>query len=457
MTSGTITTEKVPSARTQSVAITTAAFGQNVILTTVSTFILLYLVQFADFSSSAIVVASVILGVAKGIDAVSDPLVGTFIDRTSTRWGKFRPYVLFSAVPVALLTTLLFSIPDTSEGAKLVYFGITYLLWGIAYSACDVPLWGLIGSAFGESASRVRVVSNVRAFGSISLGLVTLFMQPLALALSFSDNTTARGWSLAVGITAFAGMGLYLLAFFKVRERKVEGKRSILTFRQLFGTLFKNTPLLMVLLGSILGFGRFIIQSGGALFVVIAYGKHFSFTLVGAAIIVGLVLASFCTPLVLRKVSGKMLMIWSSAIGAVLYVLMYLAGFENVVVVMTFTFLTGLTLGIFLVVQATMIADAVDDVEKRTGVRNDGISFSTLTFVSKLMTALAVLVFGVFIGASGYHEGVQVTEAMQQTVWIALTIVPGISCVLSIVPFVFYRLGGPRERKAVPAKSAAAS
>ena len=102
MTSGTITTEKVPSARTQSVAITTAAFGQNVILTTVSTFILLYLVQFADFSSSAIVVASVILGVAKGIDAVSDPLVGTFIDRTSTRWGKFRPYVLFSAVPVAL-------------------------------------------------------------------------------------------------------------------------------------------------------------------------------------------------------------------------------------------------------------------------------------------------------------------------------------------------------------------
>ncbi|HEY2644986.1 MAG TPA: glycoside-pentoside-hexuronide (GPH):cation symporter [Galbitalea sp.] len=442
MTSGTIATERVPSARTQSVAITTAAFGQNVILTTVSTFILLYLVQFADFSSSAIVVASVILGVAKGIDAVSDPLVGTFIDRTSTRWGKFRPYVLFSALPVALLTTLLFSIPDTSEGAKLVYFGITYLLWGIAYSACDVPLWGLIGSAFGESASRVRVVSNVRAFGSISLGLVTLFMQPLALALSFSDNTTAQGWSLAVGITAFAGMGLYLLAFFKVRERKVPGKRSILTFRQLFGTLFKNTPLLMVLLGSILGFGRFIIQSGGALFVVIAYGKHFSFTLVGAAIIIGLVIASFCTPLVLRKVSGKMLMIWSSAIGAVLYLLMYLAGYENVVVVMTFTFLTGLTLGIFLVVQATMIADAVDDVEKRTGVRNDGISFSTLTFVSKLMTALAVLVFGVFIGASGYHEGVQVTAAMQQTVWIALTIVPGISCVLSIVPFVFYRLGG---------------
>jgi Na+/melibiose symporter-like transporter len=152
-----------------------------------------------------------------------------------------------------------------------------------------------------------------------------------------------------------------------------------------------------------------------------------------------------------------MLMIWSSAIGAVLYVLMYLAGFENVVVVMTFTFLTGLTLGIFLVVQATMIADAVDDVEKRTGVRNDGISFSTLTFVSKLMTALAVLVFGVFIGASGYHEGVQVTEAMQQTVWVALTIIPGISCVLSIVPFVFYRLGGPREGKAVPAKSSVAN
>ena len=159
--------ERVPSARTQGVAIVTAAFGQNLILTTVTTFILVYLIQYAHISTDGIAVVTAIITVAKIVDAVTDPIVGSIIDRTRTRWGKLRPYVLFSAAPVAILTALLFSVPDTTETLKLVFFGVCYLLWGIAYSACDVPLWGLIGSAFGESAARAGVVSRVRAFGAI--------------------------------------------------------------------------------------------------------------------------------------------------------------------------------------------------------------------------------------------------------------------------------------------------
>ena len=109
-----------------------------------------------------------------------------------------------------------------------------------------------------------------------------------------------------------------------------------------------------------------------------------------------------------------------------------------------FIFLTGLTLGVFLVVQATMIADAVDDVEKRTGVRNDGISFATLTFVSKIMSALAVLVFGLFVVAAGYESGAEITPEMQNTVFISITLVPALSCLVSAIPFLFYRLGGKR-------------
>jgi len=124
---------------------------------------------------------------------------------------------------------------------------------------------------------------------------------------------------------------------------------------------------------------------------------------------------------------------------------MYFAGFENIAVILVFIFLTGLTLGIFLVVQATMIADSVDDVEKRLGVRNDGISFATLTFVSKIMNALAVLVFGIFIVITGYENGVTITPQMQNTIFISITLVPAVSCVLSAIPFLFYRLGGSRD------------
>jgi sugar (glycoside-pentoside-hexuronide) transporter len=435
---------RVPSPRTQGVAIVTAAFGQNIILTTVTTFILVYLIQYAHISTGGIAVVTGIIAVAKIVDAVSDPLVGSLIDRTRTRWGKLRPWVLFSAAPVAALTALLFAVPETTETLKLVFFGVCYLLWGIAYSACDVPLWGLIGSAFGESAARAGVVSRVRAFGAISLGLVTLGMPLFALALSIAPATTSAGWSRAVLISAVAGISLYLLAFFLVRERPISDEHARLGFRQLFGTLFRNTPLLLVLLGSILGFGRFIVQAGGAVFAVIADRNETYFTYIGAAIIAGLVIASFATPLLLRRTSGRTLAIVSSLVASALYLTMFLAGFQSLPVVMVFIFLTGLTLGVFFVVQATMIADAVDDVEQRTGVRNDGISFATLTFVSKVMTAMAVLVFGLFVVIAGYQEGVHITATMQQTVWVSITIVPAISCLVSAIPFVFYRLGGRR-------------
>jgi sugar (glycoside-pentoside-hexuronide) transporter len=440
--------------RVQSRSVVAAGFGQNIVLTTVTTFMLVYLLQYARLSTEGIAVVTGIIAVTKILDAILDPIVGSLIDMTHTRWGKLRPYILFSAPPVALFTTLLFSIPDLDEPAQLVYFGVFYLLWGIAYTACDVPFWGLIGSAFADPVVRTRVISNVRAFGAISLGLATLGMPWLARALSFgTDEATATGWSLAVGIAAFAGMAVYLLAFFNTRERVTTAQSERLTFRQLFGTLFRNTPLLMVLLGSILGFGRYIVQAGGAVFVVIAYDDVTLFTYIGAAIIGGMVIASFTTPLVLRRVSGRALIVGSSIVGAVLYVAMYLVGYENLIATIVFIFLTGLTLGVFLVVQTTMIADAVDDVEQRTGVRNDGISFATLTFVSKIMTALAGLVFGIFIVLAGYQADVAVTPEMQNTIFIAITLVPAVSCLLSAIPFWFYRLGGPsRERR--PASTA---
>lgn len=430
--------------RRQSTSIVIAGFGQNFVLTTVSTFLLVYLLQYAGISTAGMAVVTIIITVAKIADAILDPVMGTIIDMTHTRWGKLRPYILFSAVPVAVLSGLLFSVPDAAEPAQLAYFAVCYLLWGIAYTVCDVPFWGLIGSAFVEPAARTRVIGNVRAFGAISLGLATLGMPWLAKALSFGPETTSHGWSLAVFITSIVGMGLFLLAFVNTRERQTTAAATGLSPRQLLSTLGRNTPLLMVLLGSALGFGRVIVQAGGAVFVVIAYGDEGTFTLVGAAIIVGMVISSFATPALLRRIPSRTLVVGSSLAAAVLYFGMYLAGFENLIVILVFIFLTGLTLGVFLVTQATMIADAVDDVEHRLGVRNDGISFATLTFVSKIMNALAVLVFGVFIVLAGYENGVTVTPSMQNTVFVAITIVPAISCLLSAVPFLFYRLGGPR-------------
>ncbi|GMA94507.1 hypothetical protein GCM10025881_13310 [Pseudolysinimonas kribbensis] len=226
----------------------------------------------------------------------------------------------------------------------------------------------------------------------------------LAHALSFGPKTTGAGWSIAVFSTSIVGMVLYVLAGVFGRERRTTAQTR-LTFTGLFRALFRNRPLLMVLLGSVLGFGRYIVQAGGALFVVIAYNSEGLFTIVGAAIIAGLVIASFATPFLLRLMKPRTLVVGSSLVGTALYIAMWFVGYRSIPVLIVFIFLTGLTLGVFGVVQTTMIADAVDDAERRTGMRNDGISFATLTFSAKIMNALSVLVFGLFIVLAGYEKG----------------------------------------------------
>jgi sugar (glycoside-pentoside-hexuronide) transporter len=427
-----------PSRRAQSVAIVTAAFGQNLVYATVTTFLLLYLVQYAKISTAGIAVVTAVLTVARIIDAIADPVVGSLIDMTRTRWGKLRPFILFSAAPVAIFSALLFAVPDADEPVQLAYFTVCYLIWGLVYAACDVPLWGLIGSAFPEKKLRARVIGNVRAFGAIALGLATLGMPYLAHLLSFGPETTGTGWSLAVTATVVFGMGVFLLAFFVPREKAITA--DPLSFRQLFTALFANKPLLSVLAGSVLGAGRYVVQAGGAVFVVIAYDDETVFTIVGAGIIGGMVIASFTTPLLMRRIPGRTLILFTCFAGAAVYVAMFVVGFENLVVLTSFIFLTGLLLGVFLVSQTTMIADAVDRAEENTGVRNDGISFATLTFVTKVMSALSVLLFGIFVVLAGYEEGVVVTADMQNTVWLAITLVPAASCLLSAIPFFFYRL-----------------
>ena len=430
--------EQQPSPRLQRLSVVTAGFGQNMVLTFVSTFLLMYLTQYAGISKEGLLAVTAIMAAGKVFDALNDPIMGTLVDKTRTRWGKLRPYILFSALPVAFFSVALFCLPNGSEALKLWFFGICYVLWDVAYTMCDVPYWGLIGAAFRQEGERAKVISYVRAFGAIALGLATLGAPWLAKLLSFSSETTGTGWSLAAIVVCVVGMGMFLLAFFNTREKHNYAAEPQVSLKTMFAAFFQNKPLFLVLLGSILGFGRNIVQAGGAVFAVIAYNDEGYFTLIGGAIIAGMAIASFLAPALLKKVSDKPLMVISSLLAAAIYAVMYLLGYQNLYVMMGMIFLTGLTLGIFTVVQTTMIASAVDQMERKTGIRNDGIAFSSLTFVSKLMGSLAVLVFGAVLAGIGYEKGVFVTNGMKDAVYKTITLVPAASCLISVVPFLFF-------------------
>ena len=121
-----------------------AGLGQNIICQLVTTFFMIYMTDVAGVSARWL--AWMFLG-ARLFDAFNDPIMGTFVDMTKSKWGKMRPYLKFSPIPIAILTALLFtSFPSWSMGAKFAYSTVIYIAWGIAYTSVDVPYWGLASS-----------------------------------------------------------------------------------------------------------------------------------------------------------------------------------------------------------------------------------------------------------------------------------------------------------------------
>lgn len=415
-----------------------AGFGQNLVLNFVTLYLLLYLVEGIGLSPSGIAKATAILTGAKVWDAIADLIIGLTIDRTRTRWGRFRPYIIVTAVPIAALTIALFSIPAASEDAQLVWFGIAYVLFATVYTVSDVPYWALTGVITTDDRGRTSLIAWARTAGALALAVVTLTGTHLARALSFGPETTSAGWGLAAIVVSVIGMGLFTLAFFTTAERVRPA--DPLPFRDSLRTIARNRSLFLLLASGVLGFGRFVLQVGGALVALIVFGDETLFTLLGAALIGAMILATLGTPVLLRRMSRRTLMIASSLAAVAVYVVMWLIGYQNLSAALAIIFVSGLLLGVFMVTQTAMIGDTADDGEVRTGQRTDGVCFAGLTFVSKLGGALATVAFGLVVAGIGYSKGVQVTPAMRDGIWAAITLIPAASVLASVLPLLAYRV-----------------
>lgn len=416
-----------------------AGFGQNIVITFTTTFMLVYLYQTVGFTTKGIATITAIITAAKIWDAINDFFMGAIVDQTRSRWGKLRPYILFSSIPIAIFTILLFSVPKTTEIYKLIYFGVIYILWGMIYTIADVPFWGLSGIITTDTKERVSLIAITRTLQSVGLALTTLLTPYLVQWLSNIGGSRLMGWSLSALILSIFGMGLFTLAFFNTKEKiSFEGKHTNLS--QTFKAIVKNIPLLLVLLASALSFGRNIIQVGGAVVASIVFGDEKIFTILGGALILSLIFSNLLTPFVLKFVTKKQLMIYSNILSALFYIIMFFVGYNNFILFLIFIFISGFFSGFFIVVLTAMIADSVDYYEYKTDTRNEGISFAGLTFISKLMGALATMAFGAVIVAIGYSSNLPITPKIKDGVFFSVTLLPAISCIIGTIPLIFYPL-----------------
>jgi len=360
-------------------------------------------------------------------DAISDPLIGIMADRTSTRWGRFRPYLLWTAIPVGLSCFLTFQSPDFSYNGKVVYAAITYFLLAFSYSLNNVPYCALItrmtdSAREGVSCQSVRFALVAIASFCVSVGLPIMVRQ-------LGGEDIARGYRDGVAILSLAAVVMFLICFLFVRERVVAADSAEVPLKIAVANTLKNDQLRLTFIMTLLLIGIFNTKGGAALyFITYVLGGDTTYqALFFGTATAGGFLGSVIVPFFTRRFDVKTVYVW---VNLILVAGHFAAFFVPGGYPMLWLVLVGLcciVLGCTLPLHFTLIQLADQYGEWKLGMRSSGMSFAFNQFFVKLAWALAgVLISGVLVLVS-YKAGAGNQTPLSLTGIRALsTIVPGL-------------------------------
>lgn len=399
-------------------------------------------------------------------DTINDPLMGAVVDKTRTRFGKLRPYLIFVPLPLSIFTILLFAGPiilaDVKTMAvKVAYMYISYFLWEFFYTIGDIPFWGMSAAISPSPSDRTRAISSARFISGIIGGLSTTM---LVVLMDLSNNgvigLSLPGVFLLMAVIAGTfGMGLFSLAGICTKERVVQSVKEPSVIEG-FKVMFKNKPLLMIIIANILG------SLGGLSGVFATYYYSEVIHLNSLALVIALpgTILGFITYLLIPKLKKKFdnrqiifLNGFSRIIVGTLVFFIGLKNLTNYFVIVPLLMVQNLVFSFFGTVNAVipteMIGDTVDYMEWKTGERNEGVSFSVLTFVGKLTGSLSTSLSAAILPIIGLSfkliEGTNETVAIKGEhtdvyIWALFTIIPHLLGLLTLIPYIWYDLTGDK-------------
>ncbi|KAF0227467.1 MAG: glycoside/pentoside/hexuronide transporter [Erysipelotrichaceae bacterium] len=414
-----------------------AGMGQNIVYNLVITLVMFYYTDVALIKPE--VVASIMF-FTRLWDAINDPLMGMIVDKTKTRFGKLRPYLMAVPIPLAIFTILTFAVPNMSESIRVLYAIISYNLWSMTYTVSDIPYWGMSVAITDNPKERLHLVTMVRIFCNVGMAIGILVPPILINSLGGSTVENVAGNSQAYLYTAMIigiiGSALFALAGFFTKERV----HQVSTETPKFRILAKNKPLLVLQTSRILGSFRMVIATAGLYFANKNLADPTQYTILGGILIAAMIFSMFFAPLCVRLWGKKLSYNYSLILGFVAHAVLFIVGYENLIFVFGLLFISGISLGINDVVVYSIVGDTVDYLEHKTGQRAEGMVFSLNTFTTILQSALGLAFIGIVLSLVGYQGDVlEQTPLAYQGIFSLLSLFPAIACLLSLIPMYFYK------------------
>lgn len=404
------------------------------------------------FGLSATVVGTMFL-VTRIWDSAFDPIVGVIADRTHSRWGKFRPYLLYLAVPFAIIGVLTFMTPDLEDMGKVIYAYFTYSLMMMVYSAINVPYASLLGVISSDPKER-NILSTYRmTFAYIGSFIALLLFMPMVNYFSEGYNAQ-RGWAMSVVVIALICAVLFYGCFAWTKERVKPISQQQNSLKDDLKDLLNNRPW-WILLGAgvaalvfnsirdgatVYYFKYFIIEENytTASFLGISFVLSGLYLAVGqAANIGGVILAAPIS----NRIGKRATYLWAMAIATIFSVLFYWLDKENILMIFVFQIIISVCAGSIFPLLWSMYADCADYSELKTGNRATGLIFSSSSSMSqKFGWAIGSAITGWLLSYFGFQANMVQSQATLHGIKLFLSFLPAIGTVLSIIFISMYPL-----------------
>lgn len=490
-------------------------FGQNLIYNIVATGLYFYFQNVICLPAMAL---GWIMTIARIWDAINDPMMGTIVDKTKSKWGKCRPYLIIFPAIIGLVTILTFingnyaTASSTSQKVLIVaWAAISYIAWGMCFTVCDIPLWGITSLMTEDESDRSKILGLARMVAGIGgIGvLVVQIAQALGSAFvskidknavdydTLVQKANQKGFIVTVIIMTVIASVLFEFAGLFTRE-KVEKSEKSYTFKENFQIMFRNKPFRQILISGIL---RSPIQllmivamtlvtyyyANGNIMNILATDASGKITGLNVKILVGLgcvaiglfagqFIAMGVTPLIIKKVEKKTLYNIYSIAGAFPFALIFVfykvsggdltSTFWSIIVGICML-VASAAFGGINVLQSVMIADCVDYEEYHNGVRTDGVFFSGQSFITKLAAGISTIISSAvyaFVGYSGAnvdklnraiekganfitYDGGTGAGKYAEAMFFLISIPPAIGMLLSALPTLKYAMSDKKHQK----------
>ena len=483
----------------EAIAYSITGIGQNFICTIIGSYLTIFLTDALLFGASDVKIGAIsgtmavayLMLATRIFDAFNDPIMGSIVDKTRTKWGKCRPYLKWMAIPIGITTIVCFLTMFQAKAlSTFVIISTIYVVWSVVYTVADVPYWGLSTCLTNDTTVRGNILTVARLACTVGAGIVTVGVPIITDALtakfkytdsaehiaqimsdygvdaegaksfigtvmmnSVEANANTLKWIYFICAVVFVvvAMPMFFYGFKNTKERfTAEGEAP--SFGHNIKLLFKNKELLLIVLSGILGGARMVYSyTGGLYFAKYILQNEGLYGIITLLVVPGGLVASLLVPWCTKKFTKKYTYIMIHLFGGIVMAIMYFVGYDapwKLIVCAVGLVLLGLPQGVNNIMTYAMIGDTVDYLEWKTGERGEGICFAMQTLINKIGMAVGAFIGVMSMSIAGINTETGTVES-PNALWNVLILSGVISMFACAVPMFFYTLTEKRQREMV--------